>query len=537
MDEAQSIYSQAWLVKGRSFKSIGYDMTGKGYKLNKNYRTTTEISECAYSLLLNEGNLIADEDFVKPTLLERHGEYPVYRHFENSEEQNFYIVRQIKTLLREGYALEDIAVVSKLNKNLALIQDALKEKGIESILFKNNQEESFSCNKVKLLTIHSVKGLEFKVVILVDLNQDVIPYTTKGAEPMEVKMEEVMERKLLYVGMTRAQEKLYMCSYGTASKFMGEINPQYLSIQSGSRMNAYYMVPYEKYLFRDELANETTHEESVRQWIMSELIHNYGYPKEMLKVEYPVRNFSQTGKVDVAVMNNRTQTPYIFIETKKEEVPIREAIEQLKSYMNVSNVPYGIATNGKHIAFLDEKFNVIKDIPVCHAGLFPSSIETYSYTDYATQRTTNFERDLSSREVYLAEVALEEEKLLRLYIYSDIAAGKPIEIIDEVRGDFIMPYELIGSKASRSYILQVKGDSMIGIGIEDGNYVVIEVGVNVGNHDIIAAYYNGGTTLKRLMMMGDTVLLVSENAKYEPISISEGDFKVMGKLVGVIKRL
>ncbi len=39
------------------------------------------------------------------------------------------------------------------------------------------------------------------------------------------------------------------------------------------------------------------------------------------------------------------------------------------------------------------------------------------------------------------------------------------------------------------------------------------------------------------MMMGDTVLLVSENAKYEPISISEGDFKVMGKLVGVIKRL
>lgn len=537
MDVAQSIYSQAWLVKGRSFKSIGYDMKGKGYKLNKNYRTTTEISECAYSLLLNEESFVSDEDFVKPTLLERHGEYPVYRHFDSSKEQNLYIVRQIKVLLRDGYTLGDIAIVSKLNKNLALLQDALKEKEIESLLFKNNQEDCFSCNKVKLLTMHSVKGLEFKVVILVDLNQDVIPYTTKGAEPMEAKMEEVMERKLLYVGMTRAQEKLYMCSYGIPSKFMAEINPKYLSMQSGSRMNAYYRVPYEKYLFKDKLANATTDEESVRQWIISELIHNYGYPKEMLQVEYPVKNFSQTGKVDVAVINARTQLPYIFIETKKEEVPIREAIEQLKSYMNVTKVDYGIATNGKNIAVLDAQLNVVKDIPLCHAGLFPSATETYSYMDCSTKRTTNFERDLSSREVYLAQVSLEPKDLLRLGVYSDIAAGKPIEIIDEVRGDFLMPYELVGPKASQCYILQVKGDSMINADINDGDYVVIEAGVHIENYEIAAVYYNGGTTLKKVLMMGDSVLLVSENPKYEPIPISEGDFRVMGKLVGVIKRL
>ena len=58
-DVAQSIYPQAWLVKERSFKTIGYDMTGKGSRLSKNYRTTTEIAEAAYSLLSKDINIVA----------------------------------------------------------------------------------------------------------------------------------------------------------------------------------------------------------------------------------------------------------------------------------------------------------------------------------------------------------------------------------------------------------------------------------------------------------------------------------------------
>ena len=322
MDVAQSIYPQAWLTKGRSFKSIGYDMTGKGYKLTKNYRTTTEISECAYSLLAKEETIVSDYDFVKPSLLERHGEYPVYRHFATSEEQNLYIVRLIRALLKQGYSLKDIAVVSKLNKNLELLQDHLKEKGVESFVFKNNQEESFGVDKVKLLTMHSIKGLEFKVVILADLNSDVIPYPQKGLEAEELKDEEMLERKLLYVGMTRAQEKLFMCSYGTASKFIADINTRYLSMQTGSRMNAFYRLPYGDYMFTESIAQANQEEESVRQWVICELMSNYGYPKSLIQLEYPVRNFSQTGKVDVAVMNAKTNAPYIFIETKKETVSI-----------------------------------------------------------------------------------------------------------------------------------------------------------------------------------------------------------------------
>lgn len=490
MDVAQSIYPQAWLTKGRSFKSIGYDMTGKGYKLTKNYRTTTEISECAYSLLAKEENLVSDYDFVKPSLLERHGEYPVYRHFATSEEQNLYIVRLIRALLKQGYSLKDIAVVSKLNKNLELLQDHLKEKGVESFVFKNNQEESFGADKVKLLTMHSIKGLEFKVVILADLNSDVIPYPQKGLEEEELKDEEMLERKLLYVGMTRAQEKLFMCSYGTASKFIADINARYLSMQTGSRMNAFYRLPYGDYVFTESITQANQEEETVRQWVICELMTNYGYPKSLIQLEYPVRNFSQTGKVDVAVMNAKTNTPYIFIETKKETVSIEEAIDQLKSYMNVSKVNYGIATNGKNIAFLNDKFERISDIPICNASILPSSVETYKYVDRITLRETVFERDLSALEVYVAEVRQKPEELKRIKVYSDIAAGIPIEIVDEIRGTFDLPRELLRGKES-VYILQVKGDSMIEKDIQNGDYVVIDSSAAVNDQDIAAVYYNG----------------------------------------------
>ena len=53
-DVAQSIYPQAWLVKNRSFSSIGFDMKGKSSSLSKNYRTTTQIALAAYSLIQND---------------------------------------------------------------------------------------------------------------------------------------------------------------------------------------------------------------------------------------------------------------------------------------------------------------------------------------------------------------------------------------------------------------------------------------------------------------------------------------------------
>ena len=204
--------------------------------------------------------------------------------------------------------------------------------------------------------------------------------------------------------------------------------------------------------------------------------------------------------------------------------------------MNVSQAKYGIATNGKAVAFLDQHFNRIQDIPVCDASILPSSLEGYRYVDKMGYGEMVFERDLSAGEVYIAEEVQKPEALARIMIYSDIAAGRPIEIVDEERSYFPIPKALLHGK-EKVYMLQVKGDSMIGAGVEDGDYVLLEKTDSVESQQIGAVYYNGGVTLKRVVQMGETILLMSENPKYEPIHIEIDDFKVMGKLMGVIKKL
>ena len=104
-DVAQSIYPQAWLVKNRSFTTIGYDMTGKSNSLSKNYRTTTQIAQAAFSLIKKDEDLLEDSNFVRPSLIDKQGEYPIYKCFNNKEEEGKYVAELIVQILRIGIIL------------------------------------------------------------------------------------------------------------------------------------------------------------------------------------------------------------------------------------------------------------------------------------------------------------------------------------------------------------------------------------------------------------------------------------------------
>ena len=93
-DTAQSIYDASWLIKGRSFTSIGLDMTGKSNSLAKNYRTATQIAEAAYSLIQGVGEFMGDVNFVKPSFFDKLGMYPVFRFFTLEDEYEPMMVKQ-----------------------------------------------------------------------------------------------------------------------------------------------------------------------------------------------------------------------------------------------------------------------------------------------------------------------------------------------------------------------------------------------------------------------------------------------------------
>lgn len=126
---------------------------------------------------------------------------------------------------------------------------------------------------------------------------------------------------------------------------------------------------------------------------------------------------------------------------------------------------------------------------------------------------------------------------VELPILGYIAAGQPIMTYTDPDATVkISPSMLSGTK--RSYVLQVKGDSMIEDGILDGDFVIIEEQNNVNNGDIVVALLdNGLATLKRFFRELHRIRLEPANASMEPIYVDDANsLKIQGKCVGVIRR-
>ncbi|MDG4647553.1 transcriptional repressor LexA [Roseibacterium sp. SDUM158017] len=122
-----------------------------------------------------------------------------------------------------------------------------------------------------------------------------------------------------------------------------------------------------------------------------------------------------------------------------------------------------------------------------------------------------------------------------LPVMGRIAAGTPIEAISEIASHVAVPQQMLGSGRSH-YALEVRGDSMIEAGINDGDIVVIEEGSTADNGDIVVALVEGHeATLKRYRRRGGMIALEAANAAYETRMLREDQVTVQGKLVGLIR--
>jgi len=115
-----------------------------------------------------------------------------------------------------------------------------------------------------------------------------------------------------------------------------------------------------------------------------------------------------------------------------------------------------------------------------------------------------------------------------------IAAGQPVEAVQNPEtislGDF--------TRSKNVYVLEVKGDSMVGDHICDGDYIIVEQTENANNRDIVVALVKGEeTTLKRFFRdSGGKVRLQPANAQMPPIVVPARDVKIQGRVVGVLRR-
>ena len=121
--------------------------------------------------------------------------------------------------------------------------------------------------------------------------------------------------------------------------------------------------------------------------------------------------------------------------------------------------------------------------------------------------------------------------------YGRIAAGVPALLRDDVTDSFDIDRKLVGS--ADAFLLQVKGDSMEGMGILDGDQVVVEPADvdDIQNGEIVAARLDGEATVKRYFAKDGKVVLEAANTSYAPTLVHEHeDFSVLGRVTGLFRR-
>lgn len=210
-DDAQSIYrrERRWALS-----SVGISAVGRTHVLRLNYRNTAEVLGLAARVV---GDLLGAqaawaEDGVAhlhPDSAGRHGPLPVLLRAADRAQEAQWLVERIAQALAEGVPAQQIAVLTRTQQLQAPLQAALRQRAIAVQAQRDPQGVRgmhWNHASVKLLTLHSAKGLEFQWVAVAGLDQMPHPQAT---------LEE--ELRLLYVGLTRATHTLTLACAGDSA--------------------------------------------------------------------------------------------------------------------------------------------------------------------------------------------------------------------------------------------------------------------------------------------------------------------------------
>jgi hypothetical protein len=212
-DDAQNIYGGG---KRRAFTwtSVGVNATGRSTILKVNYRNTVEALDFSYKFVSNyidESSGTDEIPMVHPEFGGRSGTKPEVHRCNSSTHELDHLASWLKKRSEAGVRFHEMAVLCRFNTQVEKLREGLSKKGIavDSDQNDNRRANVFnpSQDTVKILTMHSSKGLEFNSVAIPDLG--CMPYSK--ATPEE-------EAKLLYVALTRSTERM-LVTYHSESQF------------------------------------------------------------------------------------------------------------------------------------------------------------------------------------------------------------------------------------------------------------------------------------------------------------------------------
>ena len=123
--------------------------------------------------------------------------------------------------------------------------------------------------------------------------------------------------------------------------------------------------------------------------------------------------------------------------------------------------------------------------------------------------------------------------IIRLPLVGRVAAGQPILAEQNLESTIALPTELVGDAGS--FVLRVKGDSMIQAGIFDGDFVVVKEQQDAVNGQIVVAMIGDGATVKTFYREKDTIRLQPENPTMDPIYVK--DPVILGRVIALVRSM
>ncbi len=126
---------------------------------------------------------------------------------------------------------------------------------------------------------------------------------------------------------------------------------------------------------------------------------------------------------------------------------------------------------------------------------------------------------------------LTRREMVNVPVIGQVAAGQPLLAVENITGYFPIPAEYLPNE--ETFMLNVKGNSMINAGINDGDQIIVAKRPVANNGDIVVALVNDSATVKRFYKEDDFIRLQPENDTMEPIIVDDCD--ILGKVIGLLR--
>lgn len=205
----------------------------------------------------------------------------------------------------------------------------------------------------------------------------------------------------------------------------------------------------------------------------------------------------------------------------------KEILKFIESHVNKNGYPPSVREIGKGVG--------LKSTATVHTYLKALEKKGYIKKEDQKGRTLKLLKGGSnkSKQIEFEKAVYTGKEMVDVPVIGKITAGEPILAVENITDTFPIPLDFVGN--SESFMLTVRGESMIEAGILDGDYILVKKQNTAENGEIVVALIEEEATVKTFYKEKGHIRLQPENSSLEPIIVP--DCEILGKVAGVFRKI